>query len=36
VLALELGASRALAAPPASPPAACHLLALWKIGFGVS
>ena len=36
VLALERGASRPLAAPPASPPAACHLLALWKIGFGVS
>ena len=36
VLALERGASRPLAAPPASPLAARDLLVLWKIGFGVS
>ncbi|MES2101867.1 MAG: bifunctional protein-serine/threonine kinase/phosphatase [Pseudomonadota bacterium] len=36
VLALERGASRPLAAPPASPLAARDPLALWKIGFGVS
>lgn len=36
VLALERGASRPLAAPPASPLSARDPLALWKIGFGVS
>jgi len=36
VLALERGASRPLAAPPASPLAARDPLALWKIACGVS
>ena len=36
VLALERGASRPLAAPPASPLAARDPIALWKIAFGVS